>query len=127
MADWTKAELERIGASIHLEIQIARENGTLRKPTTIWVVCVGDDLFVRSYLGRESTWFRHAQQQHRGCISAGGIAKDVTFVDVSDDQTLTRVIDAAYRSKYQRYSPTYLEPMITPKARAATLKLVPWK
>src|SRR6266568_1373672 len=51
--------------------------------------------------------------------------KDVTFVDVSDDEALNNKIDAAYQSKYQRYSATYVDPMIVPQARATTLKLVP--
>lgn len=33
-------------------------------------------------------------------------------------------IDAAYRTKYGRYA-SYVRPMISPEARATTLKLVP--
>jgi hypothetical protein len=31
----------------------------------------------------------------------------------------------SYRSKYQRYGGTYVEPMVSPAARATTLRLVP--
>ena len=41
------------------------------------------------------------------------------------DEALNNKIDAAYQSKYQRYSATYVDPMIAPQARATTLKLVP--
>ncbi|WP_126631329.1 DUF2255 family protein [Dictyobacter alpinus] len=34
-------------------------------------------------------------------------------------------IDATYRSKYKKYSATYVDPMITPQAHTATLKLLP--
>ena len=34
-------------------------------------------------------------------------------------------IDAAYRTKYQRYGGRYVDPMIAPGARETTLKLVP--
>jgi hypothetical protein len=49
MPNWTNDELNKIGTAEELEIAPVREDGTLRKPTTIWVVRVGDDLYVRSY------------------------------------------------------------------------------
>ena len=125
MTEWTRDELNKIGTAEELEIASLRRDGTLRKPTTIWVVRVGDDLYVRAYRGRETAWFRHIQLRPEGRISAGGVTKDVTFVDVSDDEALNNKIDAAYQSKYQRYSATYVDPMIAPQARATTLKLVP--
>ena len=125
MTSWTRNNLERIGAADELQLASFKEDGTLRKPATIWVVRVGNDVYVRAYHGREGAWFRHTQLRHEGRIVAGGVTKDVTFVDVSDDEALNNEIDAAYQSKYQRYSATYVDPMIAPQARAATLKLVP--
>jgi hypothetical protein len=125
MTSWTRNDLERIGAADELQLASFKEDGTLRKPVIIWVVRVGDDLYVRSYRGREGAWFRHIQLRPEGRISAGGVTKNVTFVDVSDDEALNNEIDAAYQSKYQRYSATYVDPMIAPQARATTLKLVP--
>ena len=125
MTSWTRNDLERIGAADELQLASFKEDGTLRKPVTIWVVRVGDDLYVRAYRGREGAWFRQAQLRHEGRIVAGGVTKDVTFVDVSDDEALNNKIDAAYQSKYRRYSATYVDPMIAPQARATTLKLVP--
>jgi len=125
MTSWTKNDFGRIGAADELQLTSFKEDGTLRKPVTIWVVHVGDDLYVRAYRGRETAWFRHIQLRPEGRISAGGVTQDVTFVDVSDDEALNNKIDAAYQSKYQRYSATYVDPMIAPQARATTLKLVP--
>jgi hypothetical protein len=34
-------------------------------------------------------------------------------------------IDAAYRTKYRGYPATYVDPMVSPAVRAATLKLMP--
>ena len=48
---------------------------------TIWVVRHGNDLYVRSAYGRTSSWFRGTQDRHEGHIRAGGVNKDVTFVD----------------------------------------------
>ncbi len=125
MTGWTRNDLERIGAAVHLQLASFKEDGTLRKPVTIWVVRVGDDLYVRSWRGRTAAWFRGTQVRHEGRIWAGGVTQDVTFVDVSDDEVLNNEIDAAYQSKYRRYSTTYVAPMVAPQARAATLKLIP--
>ena len=125
MTSWTRNDLGRIGAADELQLASFKEDGTHRKPVTIWVVRVGDDLYVRAYRGRETAWFRHIQQRHEGRIGAGGVTKDVTFVDGSSDEALNNKIDAAYQSKYQRYSAPYVDPMIAPQARATTLKLVP--
>jgi hypothetical protein len=123
MAAWTSDELERIAAAEELQLASLRRDGTLRRPVTIWVVRHGDDLYVRSWRGRTSTWFRGAQERREGHIRAGGVEKDVVFVDADEDAG--DGIDAAYRSKYERYSDTYVTPMIRPEARATTLKLVP--
>ena len=125
MTGWTHNDLERIGMADELQLMSVKKNGTPRKPVTIWVVRVGDDLYVRAYRGREGAWFRHTQLRQEGHIVAGGMKKDATFVDVSDDEALNNEIDAAYQSKYQRYGATYVNPMIAPLARAATLQLVP--
>jgi hypothetical protein len=125
MTSWTSNDLERIGAAEELQLATFKEDGTRRKPVTIWVVRVGDDLYVRSYRGHEGAWFRHIQRRHEGRIGAGGVTKDVTFVDASFDEALNNEIDAAYQSKYRRYGATYVDPMIAPQARATTVKLVP--
>jgi hypothetical protein len=62
-------------------------------------------------------------ERHEGRIRAGGVEKDVTFVEESNPP-INDQIDAAYRSKYRRY-PQYVAPILTPKAQAATIKLVP--
>ncbi len=123
MTVWTNEELDRIGKTEELEIAPRRGDGTLRKPTTIWVVRVGDDLYVRSWRGRASAWFRGTQVRHEGHIQAGGIEKDVSFVEETAPD-LNDQIDAAYRAKYQRYA-QYVPPMLTPEARSTTIKLVP--
>jgi hypothetical protein len=47
-ANWTTDELDRIGRAEELQIAPERRDGSLRRPLPIWVVRVGDDLFVRS-------------------------------------------------------------------------------
>ena len=123
MTAWTNDELSRIGTADELRIASVRGDGTLRNPVTIWVVRHGDDLYVRSVNGRTGAWFRGAQARHEGHVQAGGVDRDVTFVEAGDD--LDDQIDAAYRSKYRRYDARFVDPVLTPEARAATIRLVP--
>src|SRR5690348_17186918 len=57
MTVWTRDELSRIGTEPELQIASPRGDGTLHKPVTIWVVPHGDDLYIRSYKGRDGKWF----------------------------------------------------------------------
>ncbi len=123
MPTWTSDELTKIGKAEELDLASLRADGTLRKPVTMWVVRIGDDLYVRAYKGRTGAWFRGTQERHAGHIRAGGVDKDVTFVEEADP-ALNDQIDAAYLTKYHRY-PQYVDSMVAPEPRATTLKLVP--
>ena len=123
MTAWTSNELDKIGTAEELEIAPRRGDGTLQKPVTIWVVRLGDDLYVRSVNGRTSAWFRGTQARHEGHIQAGGLDKDVTFVDAAPD--LNDQIDAVYRTKYRSYAANITNSILTPGARSTTIKLVP--
>jgi len=90
---------------------------------TIWVVRLGDDLYIRSTYGRNAAWFRRTQMQHGARIQAGGVEEDIVVVDA--DPQLIDQIDAAYRTKYQRHGATYVNMMVSPEARSATIKLAP--
>jgi hypothetical protein len=120
---WTGDELDKIAAVDELQIAPLRRDGTLRKPVTIWVVRHGDDLYVRSAYGPTAGWYRSTQVRHEGHIQAGGVDKDVTFVDAG--HAFADQLDAAYRSKYHRYGESYVGLVVSPEARATTLKLVP--
>jgi len=122
MNGWTSDELSKIEAADEPQIASLRRDGTLRGPTRIWVVRLGDDLYVRAVNGRTGAWFRGSQVRHEGQIRAGGVQKDVAFVDADHGMD---EIDAAYRAKYHRYADSIVDSVVTPKARAATLKLVP--
>jgi len=124
MATWTPDELAKIAAAEELELASVRHDGRPGKPVTIWVVRVGDDLYVRSWKGDAGAWFRATQVRHAGHIEAGGVRKDVTFVSETGDDINDR-IDAGYREKYRRHGGRYVDPMVAPTARAATIKLVP--
>jgi len=120
---WTSGELERIASADELEIAAVRRDGTLRKPVTVWVVRLGDDLYVRSVKGPTGGWFRGTQARHEGRIQAGGVDRDVTFVEA--DTALSDEVDRAYRTKYRRYAANIVNSVLTPGARSATLRVVP--
>jgi hypothetical protein len=124
MTVWTNNELDKIEAAEELRIASLRRDDTLRNPVTIWVVRVGDDLYVRSVNGRSSAWFRGVQVRHEGHIRAGGVEKDVAFVEETD-AGVNNQIDAAYRTKYRRYAASIINSIISLEARAATIKLMP--
>ena len=122
MAPWTSSELKKIEMADELDLSSLRRDGTLRNPVTMWVVRVGDDLYVRSVKGRTGPWFRGAQTRHAGRIRSGGVEKDVLFTDETGPEVNER-IDAAYREKYSRYPKEYVDACLTPASRAATIKL----
>ena len=124
MTDWTSDELNKIGTAEELQIASLRQDGTLRKQVIIWVVRLGDDLYVRSVNGRTGVWFRGVQTRHEGHIQAGGINKDVTFEEI-DASDIHKQIDAVYRTKYGHYAKSIVDSTLTPKAQSATIKLVP--
>jgi hypothetical protein len=123
MTGWTNEELNRIGSAEEIRIAALQPDGTLNKPVTIWVVRVGDNLYVRSYRGQKGRWFRTTQVRDEGKVWASGVEKDVTFVgEVSPE--IKDQIDQAYRSKYGHDS-AYVPPMLTDEVRSTTLRLVP--
>jgi hypothetical protein len=123
MSGWTEDELAKVGAADELDITSYRDDGTSRSYTTIWVVRVGDDLYIRSWRGRSSQWFRRALQRGQGRIRAGGIERDVGFEE--PDISVHAAIDDTYRTKYGRYPQAYVQPMVEPDAIAATFRLIP--
>jgi hypothetical protein len=124
MSSWTNDELDKIGRAEELQIASLRRDGTLRKWVTIWMVRVGDDIYVRPVNGRTSAWFRGVQTRYEGQIQAGGILKEVSFVE-EPDAGINEQVDAAYRTKYRRYVASIVNSVETPEARAATIKVVP--
>ncbi len=124
MSTWASDELNKIGNAEELRIASLRSDDTLRKPTIIWVVRIGNDLYVRSVNGRSSAWFRGVQTRHEGHVRAGGVDKDVNFVE-EPDANVNDQIDTAYAAKYQRYAASIISHINSSEARAATIKLVP--
>ena len=98
MSTWTTDELTRIGGAGEMDIATRRADGTLRRPRIIWVVRFGDSLNSPLGQGPAAAWYRGPTRM-QGHIQAGGLDKDVAFVDA--DHGLDDAIDDAYRAKYR--------------------------
>lgn len=115
-------ELSNIDKVDDLKIAPFREDGkTYGTPTWIWEVVVNGELYVRAYNGQNSHWYQSAMKQKAGRIIAAGMTKEVTFEPVTED--LNTAIDEAYKAKYS--SSPYLQAMISNRAKAATVRIIP--
>ena len=121
-ACWTSEELAQIGSADELRIAPVRGGRTVGQSVPIWVVRVGENLYIRSWRGASGAWFRAARASRAAHVCAGGVERDVEVLDA--EERASDAVDAAYRQKYGRY-PTYVEPMVSPVARATTLRLIP--
>lgn len=122
MSTWTPEQLQRIAEADDFHVAPYRADG--RTPGTltwIWSVVVDDDVYVRAYNGTASRWYQSALAQKAGRITAGGIDAEVTFTPVTGE--LNESIDAGYSRKYA--GSAYLPPMVSDRARAATVRVDP--
>jgi hypothetical protein len=119
---WTDDELRRLGDATELQVAPRRSDGSLRAFTTMWVVRVGDELYVRSAGGPDRPWYRQARATGAGRVRAGGVERDVIFA--SADPATHEAIDAEYHAKYDRYGPGPVSHVTGPDAHAVTIRLV---
>jgi 4-carboxymuconolactone decarboxylase len=98
---WTDDELTRIGDADELDITPNSPDGSPGRPTPIWVVRMGNDLYVRSWRGDSGRWYQRARASREGRVRADAVESDVRFVE--PDPTRRDPIDQAYRSKYGRH------------------------
>lgn len=123
MSSWTSEELDRIGRAELLQLASTRADGTIRPYVTMWVVRVGDDLYVRSAYGPDNPWFRRAKASGTGRIRAGRMEREVVFAE--PDAGIHPAIDAAYHAKYDQYGPRIVGTVVGRAVEALTIRLVP--
>jgi hypothetical protein len=120
---WSTEALARIDSAHELQIAVERADGTTQGPLPIWVVRVGDEVYVRTWHRRDTGWFGHALATRTAHIEVPGLDTDVTVEDIGDGTARQRAdVDAAYRAKY---GDTGAESMVTPSAANTTLRLAP--
>lgn len=119
---FSSGELKKIDEADDLHIAPFRQDGkTYGTPTWIWEVVVKGSLYVRAYNGVGSGWYTSAVRERSGRITAAGMTLEVGFEPVQGD--INELVDEAYSKKYAG-SP-YLSAMISSRARAATVKIIP--
>ena len=119
---WSDDQLRRVGDAIELDVASRRGDGSLRPFVTMWVVRVGDDLYVRSAGGPDRPWYRHALASGTGRVRAGGIEADVTFGHAADEAQ--DAIDDVDHAKYDHYGPRIVGSVVGPAAHAVTVQLI---
>ena len=118
----SKEEVHRIAGADDFHIAPFREDGiTYGTPTWIWSVAVNDELYVRAYYGKKSRWYNAALRHKAGKIEGDGMIRKVRFESVHGE--INQKIDEAYQKKYKG-SP-YLDAMISERAKAATIRILP--
>jgi hypothetical protein len=120
---WDTTDVDRVGAATELDLAARRTDDTLSRFTTMWVVRVGNSLYVRSAHGPESAWYLRALRHGRAQIRGGGVERDVVLEHLSPDDLLHTQIDNAYHTKYDRYGPQIVGTVVGPDAAAVTLRL----
>jgi hypothetical protein len=119
---WTDQELERIGDAKEVRLVSRRVDGSLRPFTTMWVVRVGDDLYVRSAGGPGRPWYRHAMASRIGRVRERDVEADVEFADAAS--WAYNEIDAQYHAKYDRFGPNIVGHVTGPAAHPVTIHLI---
>ena len=117
---WTEEELRQVGDATELELAAQRDDGSFRPFTTMWVVRVGDGLYVRSAGGSDRPWYRHARSSRKGRIRGGGMRAEVDFGEAEVQDR----IDAAYHAKYDRWGSGPVGHVTGPDAHGVTISLV---
>ena len=126
MTSWSLDDLDQLGGAGEVEVSSVRRDGSLSRPRTVWIVCVGDRLYLRSVNGPDAAWYRLARTFHQGRIEARGVARDVTWIDVNatEHPDVDRAIDAEYARKYQG-STAAIAHINSPLARTTTMRVEP--
>ena len=118
---WTGDQLDRIAGSEELRITTTREDGSQRRWTPIWVVRVGDSLYIRSAGGGKADWYRHVTQHNQARVRAGGVDAEVT-AELIGDPTVNDQVTAAYQAKYRNHH-SLVAMFLRAPATEATLRL----
>jgi hypothetical protein len=107
------------------EVQIETRQPGASSPAhraTIWVVVVGDDVFVRSVRGTDGRWYQEIKTNPLAVVHVDGQHLRVKAMPVTDNMLIARVSDE-YQKKYG--TSAYLPPLMRPEVLPTTLRLEP--
>ncbi len=119
---WQANQLSSLASEDELELVISRpEREPQRVP--VWMVVVDGELFVRSYRGVTSGWFRRVEADADQAVRIGAADVPVRFENVDRGDPVNHAISAEYNRKYARFD--YVAAMSEPAAVEATLRVLP--
>jgi hypothetical protein len=120
--EWPHSQLRELSDTEELVLVVARTGyDTSRVP--VWVVAVDGDVYVRSYKGVTSMWFRRVEADADQAIHLGSSDVPVHFENVDRLDHINHAIDAEFNRKYAKFD--YVSAMSEPAAVEATLRVHP--
>jgi hypothetical protein len=125
---WSRADLNLFGGAGEVEVSSVRRDGSQSRERIVWIVRVGDQLYLRSVNGPDAVWYRSTRSRHQGRLNARGLARDVSWVDAHADPDIEPEIDAAIDAEYARKyrgSTSAIERLNSPAARSTTMRVDP--
>jgi hypothetical protein len=126
---WSDDDLRTIGDEDEVVLASRRADGSLGSPATIWIVRVGDEVFVRSAFGPGNRWYARALRAGAGHVSIGDVSRDAVFEDASLGSARPAdavEVDDAFHAKYDGSHPKQdVDPVVDAVSHTATLRVMP--
>lgn len=114
-------DLAGLDAAQEVEIETQAPDREARR-TTIWVVVDDDEVFVRTYRGPGSRWYRDAIANPAVALHVDGRRLPATAIPATDPDSIERT-SAGFSRKYA--ADPAMKAMIAPNVLDTTLRLEP--
>ena len=124
-ASWNPGTLAALGDALEVDVTPFAADGSRRPSRTIWSIRVDDELYVRSWKGRNAVWFQDALATMRGeiAVTGGGATQLVAFEPVDAAAPVQRRISATFLTKYA--ADGYASSMNEQGPLDSTLRVIP--
>jgi hypothetical protein len=113
---------DQIEAAREVDIETRRAEDAPAHRTTIWAVVDDGDVFVRSWRGAGSRWYREITANPVAVLHVEGDANPVRAVAATDQESVERA-SAGYRRKYGDSS--VVDSMVREEILDTTIRLEP--
>jgi hypothetical protein len=114
-------ELARLEAAEEIEIE-TQAPGSAARRTVIWVVVDDAEVFIRTYKGPKSRWYRDALANPAVAVHVDGNRLAATAIPATDPDSIERT-SAGFLRKYA--SDSAAKAMVAPDVLETTLRLEP--